>query len=136
MHRPRISDREPSQVLPPGRAGPVIEAENLGHRGLYTSLAGHELTITRAHETIRPTTLGPHDARDLARPQSSPALLSHRISFSKTGTPVVGDHALLAADSVVISVSRSVERHEVQYILGGAFQPGSASPGRSAGKGG
>jgi GntR family transcriptional regulator len=97
----------------------VIEPGDLGRLGLYTLLAEHGLTIARAHESISPTTLGPHDAGDLGRPQGSPALLSHRISFTNTGIPVIDDHALLPADSVVITVNRSAEHLEVHYTLAG-----------------
>jgi GntR family transcriptional regulator len=95
----------------------VVKPEDLGRRGLYTLLAELGLTITRAHESISPTTLGPQDARDLARPQGSPALLSHRTSFTAAGVPLIDDHALLSADSVVITVNRSAERLEVHYTL-------------------
>lgn len=37
-------------------------------------------------------------------------LLSHRISFTKTGIPVFDDHALLPVDGIVITATRSPER--------------------------
>jgi GntR family transcriptional regulator len=103
----------------PAELARIVEPQDLAHRGLYAILAEHGLAVTRAHETISPTTLGPRDARDLARPQASPALLSHRISFTSTGTPVVDDHALLPADSVVITANRSAERLDLHYTLAG-----------------
>jgi GntR family transcriptional regulator len=103
----------------PAALAPVARPEDLGRLGLYTLLAEHGLAIARAHESISPTTLGPHDARDLARPGRSPALLSHRVSFTAAGLPILDDHALLPADSVVITVNRSAERLEVQYTLAG-----------------
>jgi hypothetical protein len=63
--------------------------------------------------------LGPHDARDLARAQSNPALLSHQISFTETGIPIIDDHALPSADSVVIGANRSPDGLEVHYTLAG-----------------
>ncbi len=60
-----------------------------------------------------PPAARPHDAGDLARAQSSPALLSHRISFTETGIPIIDDHALPAADSVVIAENRSPDGLEV-----------------------
>jgi DNA-binding GntR family transcriptional regulator len=122
LRRLRLSGGRPLIVQTsylPAALAHLVEPENLGHRGLYAILAEHGLTITRANETISPTTLGPHDARDLARPQSSPALLSHRISFTETGSPIIDDHALLPADSVVITANRSPERLEVHYTLAG-----------------
>lgn len=122
LRRLRLSDGRPLIIQTsylPATLAHLVEPEDLTRRGLYTLLAGHGLTIACAHESISPTTLGPHDARDPARPQSSPALLSHRISFTKTGIPVIDDHALLPADSVAITVNRSAERLEVHYTLAG-----------------
>ena len=79
-------------------------------------LAEHGLAVTRASETITPTVLGPQDARDLAG-RASPALLSHRVSFTAAGLPVVDDHAVLPGDSVAITANRSPDRLEVHYTL-------------------
>jgi GntR family transcriptional regulator len=97
----------------------VIGLDDLGQRGLYTILTDQGLAVTRADETITATALGPQDARDLGRPASSPALLSHRISFTASGSPVIDDYALLPADSVAITVNRSSGHLEVRYILAG-----------------
>jgi GntR family transcriptional regulator len=120
LRRLRLSGGRPLIVQTsylPAALAHVVEPANLGHTGLYAILAGHGLTITHANETISPTTLDPHDARDLSRPPASPALLSHRTSFTETGIPVIDDHALLPADSVVITANRSPERLEVHYTL-------------------
>lgn len=101
----------------PASLAHALEPGKLRHRGLYTVLAEHGLTIARASETITPATLGPLDARDPARPEASPALLSHRISFTTTGMPIVNDHALLPGDSVAITANRCPGRLEVHYTL-------------------
>jgi len=122
LRRLRLSGGRPLIVQTsylPAALAHVVEPGNLGRLGLYTLLAEHGLTIARAHESISPATLGTHDARDLARPARSPALLSHRISFTAAGVPLVDDHALLPADSVVVTVNRSAERLEVNYTLTG-----------------
>jgi GntR family transcriptional regulator len=122
LRRLRLSDGRPLIVQTsylPAALTHVAETEDLGRLGLYTVMAEHGLTIARVQESISPTTLGPHDARDLARPRRSPALLSHRISFTAAGLPLVDDHALLPADSVVITVNRTAERLEVHYSLAG-----------------
>jgi GntR family transcriptional regulator len=122
LRRLRLSSGRPLIVQTsylPAALAHIVEPENLGDQGLYAILAEHGLTVTRANETISPTTLGPHDARDLSRPPSSPALLSHRISFTASGLPVIDDHALLPADSVVIRADRSPERLAVHYTLAG-----------------
>jgi GntR family transcriptional regulator len=120
LRRLRLSGGRPlivqTSYLPVALAH-VVEPENLGHRGLYTILAEHGLAIARADETITPATLGPLDARDLARPPSSPALLSHRISFTTTSVPIIDDYALLPADGVAITVNRSPGRLDVRYTL-------------------
>jgi GntR family transcriptional regulator len=99
-----------------------------GDRGLYTQLADRGLGVARATETITPTALSRGDARDLGRPAGSPALLSHRISFTAAGDPVIDDHALLPGDSVAITANRSADHIEVSYTL--APPTGDAEPGR------
>jgi GntR family transcriptional regulator len=95
----------------------LIRALGPGDRGLYSVLAGHGLAVTSANETVTPVILGPRDAADLGRPEGSAALLSHRLSFTANGSPVVDDHALLPSDSVAITVARSPERLDVRYAL-------------------
>jgi len=133
LRRLRLSGGRPLIVQTsylPVRLARVIDPESLGQHGLYTILAEHGLAIARADETITPATLGLRDARDLARPESSPALLSHRISFTTTSVPIIDDYALLPADSVAITVSRSPGHLEVHYALAASVdlrQPRSPS---------
>lgn len=115
-----------TSYLPAWLAG-AIEPGDLGGRGLYTILAEQGFAVARASETITPTALGPEDARDLARPEASPALLSHRISFTAAGLPIVDDHALLPGDSVAITASRSPDHLEVSYALTTRLPP-AATP--------
>jgi GntR family transcriptional regulator len=86
-------------------------------RGLYTRLAECGLAVARATETITPAVLDAVDARDLARPAGSLALLSHRVSFTAAGDPVIDDHALLPGDSVAITANRAADQLEVSYTL-------------------
>jgi GntR family transcriptional regulator len=95
----------------------IIGAIRPGDRGLYALLADHGLDVTEATETITPVRLGPRDARDLARPEGSPALLSHRLSITAAGFPVIDDHALLPGDSVAVTANRSPDRLDVRYTL-------------------
>jgi GntR family transcriptional regulator len=122
LRRLRLSAGRPlivqTSYLPAALAA-VVSLEDLGLRGLYTILAEHGLAIARADETIAPAALGPDDAGDLARPPASLALLSHRVSFTAVGRPVIDDYALLPADSVAITVNRSPGRLEVRYTLAG-----------------
>ena len=130
LRRLRLADGQPlivqTSYLPaeltradgPGADSPgTLDVDELAQRGLYTVLAEHGLAITRAAETITPVLLDPADAADLGRPAGRPALLSHRVSFTAAGLPIVDDHALLPGDSVAISASRSAERLDVQYTL-------------------
>jgi GntR family transcriptional regulator len=107
---------------PAGAAGPAAQ-------GLYTALAEHGLAVARASETITPAALRPGDARDLGRPQGSPALLSHRVSFTAAGDPVIDDHALLPGDSVAITANRSADHIEVSYTLTAVPGPGNVGTG-------
>jgi GntR family transcriptional regulator len=122
LRRLRLSGGRPVIVQTsylPATLASIVEPADLGQRGLYAILAERGLTIARAHESISPTTLGPRDARDLDRLPSSPALLSHRVSFTAAGVPLIDDHALLPADSVILTVNRSAEHLEVNYTLVG-----------------
>ena len=109
-----------------------LDPADLAERGLYTVLAEHGqprpgragpglagpgLAVTRAAETITPCVLGPLEAGYLERPAGSPALLSHRVSFTADGLAVVDDHAVLPGDSVAITVNRSADRLDVRYSL-------------------
>jgi GntR family transcriptional regulator len=114
-----------------------LDPADLAERGLYTVLAehglgehglaehglgehgsaGNGLAVMRAAETITPCVLGTLEAGYLERPAGSPALLSHRVSFTAAGLAVVDDHAVLPGDSVAISVNRSADRLDVHYSL-------------------
>ena len=94
-----------------------LDPADLAERGLYTVLAEHGLAVTRAAETITPCVLGTFEAGYLERPAGSPALLSHRVSFTADGLAVVDDHAVLPGDSVAITANRSADRLDVHYSL-------------------
>ena len=80
-------------------------------------LADLRLAVARAAETISPCLLGTLEAGYLERPAGSPALLSHRVSFTADGLAVVDDHAVLPGDSVAITVNRSTGSLDVHYSL-------------------
>jgi GntR family transcriptional regulator len=108
---------DPRDLAGPGDRGRRGRPADGSDPGLYTLLADRGLAVARATETITPTALSPADARDLGRPAGSPALLSHRISFTAAGDPVIDDHALLPGDSVAITANRSADQLEVSYTL-------------------
>jgi GntR family transcriptional regulator len=135
LRRLRLADGRPVVVqtsyLPAGLAA-ALDPADLGQRGLYTVLAEHGLTIARTSETITPAALGPADARDLDRAEASPALLSHQLSFTTTGVPVIDDHALLPGDSVAITASRSADHLDVHYTLAAHRADADLAPGGTA----
>jgi GntR family transcriptional regulator len=125
LHRLRLAGGRPlimqTSYLPLPLADGLDPAD-LAERGLYTVLAEHRLAepglaVTRAAETITPCMLGTLEAGYLERPAGSPALLSHRVSFTAGGLAVVDDHAVLPGDSVAITVNRSADRLDVHYSL-------------------
>ena len=120
LRRLRLSGDRPlivqTSYLPLPLAAALDLAE-LAQRGLYTVLAAHGLAVTQATETISPCVLGTPEAGYLDRPEGSPALLSHRVSFTAAGLPVVDDHAVLPGDSVAITASRSAGHLDVRYSL-------------------
>jgi GntR family transcriptional regulator len=122
LRRLRLSAGRPlivqTSYLPAGLAQ-AVDLDDLGQRGLYTILAERGLAVARADETITAAALGPRDARELSRQRSSPALLSHRVSFTADGSPVIDDYALLPADGVAITVNRWPGHLEVRYTLTG-----------------
>jgi GntR family transcriptional regulator len=122
LRRLRLSGGRPLIVQTsylPAALAKVIRREELSRRGLYTILAERGQPITSASETITAAVLSPDDAHDLARPVRSPALLSHRVSFTADGAPIIDDHALLPGDSVAITANRTPQHLEVQYTLSG-----------------
>jgi GntR family transcriptional regulator len=104
---------------PPGAAGPGGDGGPADHpgAGLYHALAGLGLAVARAAETITPVLLDPAAARDLGRAAGSLALLSHRVSFTADGEPVIDDHAVFPGDSVAITATRSPDEIAVAYTL-------------------
>ena len=119
LRRLRLAGNRPlivqTSYLPLPLAADLDPAE-LAQHGLYTVLAGHGLAVTRAAETISPCVLGTPEAGYLGRAAGSPALLSHRVSFT-AGLAVVDDHAVLPGDSVAITANRSADRLDVHYSL-------------------
>ena len=120
LRRLRLAGGRPlivqTSYLPLPLAADLDPAE-LARRGLYTVLAGHGLAVTRAAETISPGVLGALEAGYLDRPAGSPALLSHRVSFTAAGLAVVDDHAVLPGDSVAVTANRTADRLDVRYSL-------------------
>jgi GntR family transcriptional regulator len=118
---------DPRDITDAGLAAPG-DPDAPGGPGLYTVLAERGLAVARASETITPTVLRPGEARHLARPEGSPALLSHRLSFTAAGDPVIDDHALLPGDTVALTANRSADHLEVSYTLAAPSPLSSPDP--------
>ena len=95
----------------------ALDPALLSDRGLYGLLAEHGLAVASATETITPITLAQPDATDLARPPGTPALLSHRLSYTAASVPVVDDHAILPGGTIAITANRSPDHLDVHYSL-------------------
>lgn len=120
LRRLRLADGRPVIVQTsylPAQLAAALDPADLCNRGLYTVLAEHGCAISRTGETITPAVLSARDAQDLGRPEASPALLSHQVSFTAADLPVVDDHALLAGDSVAITANRADGFLDVHYTL-------------------
>ena len=120
LRRLRLADGRPVIVQTsylPAQLAAALDPADLCRRGLYTVLAEHGRAIGRISETITPAALSARDARDLDRPEASPALLSHQVSFTTADLPVVDDHAVLAGDSVAITANRAADHLDVHYTL-------------------
>lgn len=120
LRRLRLADGRPVIVQTsylPAQLAAALDPADLCRRGLYTVLAEHGRAVGRTSETITPATLSARDAHDLGRPEASPALLSHQVSFTTADLPVVDDHALLAGDSVAITANRAADHLDVHYTL-------------------
>ncbi len=124
LRRLRLANGRPVIVQTsylPAQLAAALDPADLCRRGLYTVLAEHGRAIGRTSETITPAALSARDAHDLDRPEASPALLSHQVSFTTADLPVVDDHALLAGDSVAITANRAADHLDVHYTLATAM---------------
>ncbi len=125
---PLADGLDPADLAERGLYTVLAERGLAEHRSAGDGLAGNGLAVTRAAETITPCVLGTLEAGYLERPAGSPALLSHRVSFTAAGLAVVDDHAVLPGDSVAISVNRSADRLDVHYSLHPSTHRPSGTP--------
>ncbi len=124
---PLADGLDPADLAGRGLYTVLAEQGLAGHALAEQGLAGSGLAVTRASETITPCLLGTLEAGYLERPAGSPALLSHRVSFTADGLAVVDDHAVLPGDSVALTVNRSADGLDVHYSLHPS-PPGLPSP--------
>jgi GntR family transcriptional regulator len=114
LERLRLADGEPlllEQVHLPAEQFPGLLASDLEHNSLYDLLTRrYDTHITRARETLEPVLLRAREARLLARPPRSPALLVEGIAFTASGVPVEFGQTYVRGDRTRYYVERVVVR--------------------------
>ncbi len=116
--RHRVIDTRPSVLqrsyIPRGMG---ISPDELVDASLYQVLAQHGYPVASANESITVTTLDAAEAELLARPEQSPAMLSHRTNVTEDGTPVLHDTALIPSDIAEIHIDRGPQQLRVTYRI-------------------
>ncbi len=74
---------------------------------LYAALAGADVAVARATETIRPGTLAAPVARHLDEPDGSPVFVSDRVTYTLDGTAMVADRATILGSMMEIRTERA-----------------------------
>jgi GntR family transcriptional regulator len=114
LERLRLADGEPlllEQVHLPAEQFPGLLASDLEHNSLYDLLTQrYDTHITRARETLEPVLLRAREARLLARPARSPALLVEGIAFTNAGVRVEFGRTYVRGDRTRYYVERVVVR--------------------------
>ena len=114
LERLRLADGEPlllEQVHLPAEQFPGLLASDLEHNSLYDLLTErYDTHIARARETLEPVLLRAREARLLARPPRSPALLVEGIAFASSGIPVEFGRTYVRGDRTRYYVERVVVR--------------------------
>jgi GntR family transcriptional regulator len=121
VERLRFVGREPivfqySQLQP--WLAEALDAADLTEISLYDYLHDElEIEIARAQEWVHAVALGPHEAALLEEEPDTPALLSERLTFAESGTPIMFDRAYLPGDRVSLSSERFVQEMTAGYEL-------------------
>jgi GntR family transcriptional regulator len=114
LERLRLANGEPlllEQVHLPAERFPGLLASDLEHSSLYEILTNrYDTHISRARETLEPVLLRAREARLLARPPRTPALLVEGIAFTASGTPVEFGRTYVRGDRTRYYVERVVVR--------------------------
>jgi GntR family transcriptional regulator len=121
VERLRFVGRQPIvyqySQLQPWLAEP-LDAADLTATSLYDFLHDElEIEIARAQEWVRAAPLGPREAALLEEQPNTAALLSERLTFADSGTPIMFDRAHLPGDRVSLATERFVEDMTVGYEL-------------------
>jgi GntR family transcriptional regulator len=118
LERLRLADGEPlllEQVHLPAEQFPGLLASDLEHNSLYDLLTHrYDTHISRARETLEPVLLRAREARLLARPPRSPALLVEGIAFASSGIPVEFGRTYVRGDRTRYYVERVVVRAQAR----------------------
>jgi GntR family transcriptional regulator len=118
LERLRLANGEPlllEQVHLPAEQFPGLLASDLEHNSLYDLLTHrYDTHISRARETLEPVLLRAREARLLARPPRSPALLVEGIAFASSGIPVEFGRTYVRGDRTRYYVERVVVRAQAR----------------------
>jgi GntR family transcriptional regulator len=124
LERLRLVGDEPlllEQVHLPAARFPGLLASDLEKNSLYDVMTTRYATpISRAREAMEPVQLRAREARLLARPARSPALLIEGIAFTADGVPIEFSRTYVRGDRTRYYVERVVIRH--------GNSPGDAEP--------
>jgi GntR family transcriptional regulator len=114
LERLRLAAGEPlllEQVHLPAERFPGLLASDLERGSLYALLAERYATVVaRTRETLEPVLLRAREARLLARPARTPALLLEGIAFDADDTPVEFGRTFVRGDRTRYYIDREVLR--------------------------
>jgi GntR family transcriptional regulator len=127
LERLRLAGGEPlllEQVHLSAERFPGLLASDLEHGSLYELLADRYGTrIVRARESLEPILLHSREARLLAQPSRTPALLIEGIAFTAEGEPVEFARSYVRGDRTRYYIERIVVRSSWQTDENGPFEP-------------
>ncbi|MDN5913812.1 MAG: GntR family transcriptional regulator [Pseudonocardia sp.] len=97
-----------------------LDVAQLADASLYDTLAERcGLIVDRSVESFRAALMTEEEAAVLHRPAGSPALVNSRLTFDRTGRPIVDDRVVMPGDEIVVSTERRVEHLDVSLRLPG-----------------
>jgi GntR family transcriptional regulator len=91
----------------PGPAGAALAGADLSRSSLYAALAGLDVVVHRASETVRPGLLDEDTAALLRQPAGTPVFRSERITYGLDDAPLVLDRATILGTAMEIRTERS-----------------------------
>lgn len=97
--------------------GWMLDLDHVVQVSLYSELARHGIVVASASETFRADLMTPEQARALERPPGAPALINSRLTFTREGTPIVDDRAVMPGEAVVVTTDRRVDEVQTRFAF-------------------